>query len=117
MSLVIEILSIVLIYFSGVFLGRFIPVPSSLISMALFFILLATGLLNHRHYQRISSVILSNLAFFFIPPAVEILDSMAVLKGYYLKLAIVMIVSNICVLAVTALVVQYVLKKKESENA
>ena len=116
MTLLIEILLIGLIYLAGVGLGMIIPVPIGLLSMALFFLLLMTGLLKDRLFTKISTLILSNLAFFFIPPAVEIVDSMSVLEGNYLKLIIVMVISNICVMAVTGLVVQAVLKKKETQR-
>ncbi len=116
MTLFIEILLIVLIYLAGMGLGLFIPVPFSLLSMGLFFLLLMTGLLKDRLFTKISTLILSNLAFFFIPPAVEIVDSMSVLEGNYLKLIVIMVVSNICVLAVTALVVQAVLNRKENNR-
>ena len=111
MSLLIEFLSILLIYGAGMLLGNILPIPSSLISMVLFFLLLLTGLLNDRHFTGISRIILANLAFFFLPPAVQILDSMDVLSGSLIKLVAVIVLSNVCVMSVTGLVVQSFLKK------
>jgi len=111
MNLIYELISIAIIYFAGNLLSGVLPVPGSLLSMALFFILLLTGVLKAERYNRISAVILGNLAFFFIPPAVRIMESIHILSGNMGKLVLVMTISNILVMGVTGTVVQFFLKR------
>lgn len=115
MNLIYEIVSVGLIYIAGSLLGRFVPVPASLLSMVLFFLLLVTGVLREERYRHISKIILGNLAFFFLPPAIRILDSMDVISGNLLKLVVVLVISNFLVMGVSGLVVQRFLKKEESD--
>jgi holin-like protein len=116
MNLIYEVVSIVLIYGAGILLADIIPIPSSLLSMALFFFLLLAKVLKGERYTRLSKLILGHLSFFFIPPAVQILDSMDILQGNVMKLLTVLVVSNLLVMAVSGTVVQFFLKKEESHD-
>ena len=114
MNLIYEVLTIGLIYLSGELLSNVIPAPGSLLSMVLFFILLITKGLRADRYGLITALILGNLSFFFLPPAILILDSMDVVKGNIIKILIVLTVSNVLVMGVSGVVVQAVLKKRKS---
>lgn len=116
MKVIYELVTILLIYSAGYALSLVLPVPGSLLSMGIFFILLVTRILKSERYTRFSSLILRNLAFFFIPPAVKIIDSMGVLSGNIFKLTIVIVLSNICVMTVTGIVVQLFLKKEHIDD-
>lgn len=112
MNLIYEVVSIGLIYAAGLLLGRVVPVPGSLLSMVLFFCLLWNGVLKEERYGGISRLILAHLSFFFLPPAVRILDSMDVLEGNLLKLIAVLTISNILVMGVSGMTVQFFLKRE-----
>jgi len=116
MNLIYEIVTVLLIYLAGYGLGLVLPLPGSLMSMAIFFILLLFRVLKSEKYTGISKVILGNLAFFFIPPAVKIIDSMDVLSGNILKLIALLIISNLLVMAVAGKVVQIFLKKEHIDD-
>jgi holin-like protein len=116
MSVIYEIATIFIIYISGAALSLIIPVPGSLLSMGIFFILLLTGVLKEKRYTMISGIILRNLAFFFIPPAVKIIDSADILSGNAGKILLIIVVSNILVMAVSGTVVQFFLKRSESKD-
>ena len=105
-QIVYEVVTVGVIFEVGVFGSSFIPVPGSLISMGLFFILLRTKWLDAQKYQCVSTLILKNLAFFFIPPAVQIINSMDELTGSIAKLVVILVISNVLVMGVTGLVVQ-----------
>lgn len=105
-QIVYEVVTVGVIFEVGVFGSSFIPVPGSLISMGLFFILLRTKWLDAQKYQCVSTLILKNLAFFFIPPAVQIINSMDELTGSIVKLVVILVISNVLVMGVTGLVVQ-----------
>ena len=57
------------------------PFPASVIGMVLLFLLLACKWLKPRHIQEKSNFLLSNMAFFFIPAGVGLLDYLDVLKA------------------------------------
>lgn len=116
MLVIYEIATVLLIYLSGVALAALIPIPSSILSMGIFFILLLTRIVKAERYTKISSLILRNLAFFFIPPAVKIIDSMDILSGSFIKLTSVIVISNIFVMAVTGMVVQFFVKKDAADD-
>ncbi len=116
MNLIYEVLTIGLIYLSGELLSKVIPVPGSLLSMVLFFILLITKVLRADRYGFITALILGNLSFFFLPPAILILDSMDVVNGNVLKILTVLTVSNVLVMGVSGVVVQAVLKKENAHK-
>ena len=116
MTLLYELISLALLYLAGSLLSGPIPVPAALMSMALFFILLKTGVLKADRYTHLSRIILANIAFFFLPPAIQILDFLDVLSGNMLKIMTVLVVSNFLVMGVSGLVVQVLMKKEEARD-
>nr|WP_281289997.1 CidA/LrgA family protein [Oceanispirochaeta crateris] len=94
-----------------------VPFPSSLISMILLLILLITGVLKEEYFTGgISDIILKNLAFFFLPPAVKVIESLGVLEGIWIKLVLIMFISNVLVMGVTGAVVQLLLKTEKDHE-
>ncbi|OQY32156.1 MAG: hypothetical protein B6241_12025 [Spirochaetaceae bacterium 4572_59] len=57
MNLIYEIVSISMIYLAGSLLGRLVPVPASLMSMGLFFILLVSGVMKADRFKHLSTII------------------------------------------------------------
>lgn len=116
MNILYEIVTLILIYAAGIGTAYIIPIPGSLISMILFFILLVFRVLKEEKYTGISTVILRNLSFFFIVPAVKVLDSLDILSGNIFKIVLVIVVSNLLVMAVTGLVVQRMIKGERRDD-
>jgi holin-like protein len=112
-----EIILIALLLAAGILLGKVIPFPSSLSSMILLLILLLSGVLKEEYFTGgISDLILKNLAFFFLPPAVKVIDSLGILEGVWVKLILIMLISNILVMGVTGVVVQLFLKTEKDHD-
>lgn len=102
-SLVIEKL------FPGIF-------PASIIGMILLFLCLAAGILKIEHIQEKADFLLENMAFFFIPAGVSIINYMDILKNAVVQLIIVCVVSTVITFAVTAYTVRftmYLLRKRK----
>ncbi|QEN09528.1 CidA/LrgA family protein [Oceanispirochaeta crateris] len=117
MKIIKELLIILLLLFVGILLGKMVPFPSSLISMILLLILLITGVLKEEYFTGgISDIILKNLAFFFLPPAVKVIESLGVLEGIWIKLVLIMFISNVLVMGVTGAVVQLLLKTEKDHE-
>lgn len=97
-----------------------IPFPASVISMVLLTLLLLAGWVKERHIQRLSSFFLNNMAFFFLPTAVGILEHLDLLRGQMLPILLVIVVTVPVVYGVTAWTVQLLLlrsRKKEDRHA
>lgn len=84
--------------------------PGSVIGMILLFVLLAFGWLKVDHVREKSDFLLSNMAFFFIPAGVSIINYFDVLKSSVLQLLVVCLVSTVVTFAVTAYSMKLVLK-------
>ena len=104
-----------LVFIAGLIAGRISPLPSALVSMALFLVLLIVKVLKVEHFSHITPLLLSHLALFFIPPTVMILDSYELFAGDAWKIILLLVVSNILVMGVTGMVVQYFLKEGSHE--
>lgn len=84
--------------------------PASVIGMILLFILLLSGVLRVDHIREKSDFLLSNMAFFFIPAGVSIINYFDVLKSCVLQLLVICVVSTVITFAVTAYSMKFVLK-------
>ena len=84
--------------------------PASVIGMILLFILLAFRVLKVEHIREKSDFLLSNMAFFFIPAGVSIINYFDVLKGNVGKLLLICFFTTILTFAATAWTVRGVLR-------
>ncbi len=111
-----ELVLLSLLFALAVALNRFTPLPGGLAVMALFFVLLKTGLLETKHIAHFTPFLLIHISFFFIQPAVKVVEEAAQLDGVVVKLIVILAVSNMLVMGMTGWVVQAVIRKgAESE--
>lgn len=87
-----------------------LPIPASVIGLILLFICLFTGLLKIRHIQEKSDFLLSNMAFFFIPAGVGVMNYFDILKADWFPLLIICVVSTFITFAVTAYSIKLTLR-------
>ena len=107
----------------GQFISSCLPfaVPSSVIGMILMLLLLCLQILKPHHIEKNSNFLLKNMAFFFIPAGVSILNNYSYIKGNILQLLVVCLITTILTFGVTARTVTMVIKiqdkmrKKEDE--
>ena len=76
--------------------------PASVIGMILLFLCLLTGVLKIEHIQEKADFLLENMAFFFVPAGVSIINYFDVLKDTWLQLVIICVISTVITFAVTA---------------
>ncbi len=113
-KIVKEIVIIGLLLAAGLLIARFTPFPSSLSSMLLFVALMTAGVIREDSFRAgVSELFLKHMAFFFIPPAVKIIESLYLLEGIWPRVLLMMLISNTLVMGVTGVVVQRLLKKEE----
>ncbi len=94
--------------------------PASVIGMILLFILLRAHILKVDHIREKSDFLLENMAFFFIPAGVSIINYFDVLKNWVVQLIVICVVSTVVTFAVTAYSMKlalYLMQKKKSGRA
>ena len=95
--------------------------PASVISMVLLMVLLLTGVVKDRHIQKVSHFLVANMAFFFLPSFVGLLEHMELLKSQLVPLLLILVLTTPVVYLVTGWTVQLFLrccqKKKEDPHA
>jgi holin-like protein len=84
--------------------------PASVIGMILLFFCLLAGLLKVEHIREKSDFLLSNMAFFFIPAGVNVINYLDVLKANWLPLLAVCILTTVITFAATAFSVRLTLR-------
>ena len=90
------------------------------IGVILLFILLCVHILKVDHIREKSDFLLENMAFFFIPAGVSIINYFDVLKNWVVQLIVICVVSTVVTFAVTAYSMKFVLylmQKKKSGRA
>lgn len=96
----------------GVVIEFFLPFdfPATVIGLILLLAFLLTGLLKVEHIQEKSDFLLSNMAFFFIPAGVSLINYIDILKSTVVKLIIICVISTVVTFAVTAYSMKLTLK-------
>ncbi len=76
----------------SVLIEQYLPFafPASVIGMILLFLLLLTGLLKIDHIREKSDFLLANMAFFFIPAGVNVINYLDILKANWLPLLLIL---------------------------
>lgn len=90
--------------------------PASVIGMLLLFLLLYVRIVKVEHIRQKSDFLLSNMAFFFLPAAVSIINYFPLLKQNVIPLLAVCFISTIVTFCVTAAVVTLALKLLKKTN-
>ena len=77
MNILMQTAVLLLICFAGEGISLALPFafPSSVISMILLFILLATKIVKLKQIEEVTGFLTKNMAFFFLPAGVEILEN------------------------------------------
>lgn len=100
-----------------------IPFPGSVIAIILLFLLLLSGLLRPDHIRQKSDFLLQNMAFFFIPAGVGIIEYADSLLPVLLPLLLICLITTILTFAASSLTARLVIylqgkaaaSKKEGE--
>ena len=111
MNLIMQIGVIFVICMIGEGIAMLLPIsfPSSVISMILLFIFLLSKVLKPHHVHEKTNFLLKNMAFFFIPAGVTIMENYEFIKGSIFQLLIISLVTLILTFAATAYTVKGVI--------
>lgn len=86
------------------------PFPASVLSMVLLFILLATRILRPHHLREKTEFLLENMALFFVPACVSLLEYKDALLDNLLPILLICILTTPLVFFVTGHVVQLTMR-------
>ncbi|CDQ38133.1 MULTISPECIES: CidA/LrgA family protein [Virgibacillus] len=95
-------------------LGLFIP--GSVIGMLILFLLLITNIIQVSWIAEGANFIVKNLAFFFIPVTVGVLNYYQLFSGKGFLLIIIVLISTIFVMAGSGIVSQWLVRRKEYKH-
>lgn len=90
-----------------------IPFPASVIGMVLLFVLLVTGLLKLEHIREKADFLLANMAFFFLPAGISVMNYFDVLRSALVPLLVICVVTTVLVFGATALSIKLTLRLME----
>ncbi|MGO1468712.1 MAG: CidA/LrgA family protein [Tissierella sp.] len=93
-----------------------IPVPATILSMIVLFILMLFKIIKLKWVEDIGNTLLDNLSLLFIPAGVGIGRELHIFKGNMLSLAIIIFISTTVVIVVTGYTVQALEKNKRSKK-
>lgn len=118
MKYISQVLIIVLFTFLGEVLSRVIPfpIPAAIYGIVLMLIALSTGILKAEKVKDVSQFLISIMPVLFVAPAVRILEYWGIIAPDVVAIVIISVVSTFLVFAVSALVVNALMKKKEEKN-
>ncbi|MEA4854156.1 MAG: CidA/LrgA family protein [Christensenella sp.] len=99
-----------------------VPIPASVTSMILLFVLLLVKIIKTRHIEKFADFLLKNMAFFFIPAGVAIIEQFDLLKDNLVPFLLICCISTFVTFFVTAYTVKGVmalqnkLRKEKSDE-
>ena len=79
-----------------------IAFPASVIAMLLLLVSLLAGVLKIDHIREKSDFLLANMAFFFIPAGVNVINYLDILKENWLPLLLICVITTVVTFAATA---------------
>lgn len=113
-----QVLIIVLFTFLGELLAAVIPfpIPAAIYGLILMLIALSTGLLKSEKVKDVSTFLTGILPILFVAPSVKILEYWGIVGPNIAAIAIIAVSTTYLVFAVSGLVTQWIMKKKEDQN-
>lgn len=92
------------------------PIPATVYGMIVLFILLKINVVKVEKIEPVSSRLLANLAFLFVPAGVGMITEFKTLEGSLVKVLLIIIISNIITFIVTGHVVQFIQRRLKKGN-
>ena len=112
MKILKQIAVVFFICLLGEIIAQIIPVkfPASVLSMVLLLIALLTRIVKIEHIQEKANFLLDNMAFFFIPAGVSIIENFGYLQNALVPFVLICFISMIVTFVATAYSVTLVMR-------
>jgi holin-like protein len=101
------------ICFLGELLHRLfkLPIPGNVLGMVLLFISLCSGVIKLEMVEDVSNFLLDHLAFFFIPAGVGVIACLNILKGRWLAILGICVITTIVIMITTGHTFQFIKRR------
>lgn len=93
-----------------------ISFPASVIGMIILFLLLLFRIIKPNQIETVINFLLQNMAFFFIPAGVSIMDNFDIIKNNIIQLLLICIITTILTFFTTAFTVKFAIKVQSKWN-
>lgn len=112
-----QFLILLAINFTGIFLQAAfnLPLPGTILGMLILFVLLWTKKLKVEKVEKVCDFLVLNMIVFFLPPAVELLEYMTLLKTGFLKILLLLVLTTLITMIVTGKTVDFCIKRMEKK--
>ena len=90
--------------------------PGNVLGLTLLLLLLVLGRVHLRHVEDTSDFLLQNMAFFFLPACLGVLEIFAEIKSEILAILAVCVLTTLCTAAATTLTVHVVCRLQRRAN-
>lgn len=98
-------------------ISSFIVIPGSIIGMLLLYVALILNIVKLSFIEETSQFFLNNMGFFFVPLGASIIESYILIQSIIWEVFLILILSNILVMGLTAKIVELLINRKENLNA
>ena len=98
------------------FLSNIIIIPGSIIGMIILFALLKSKIIKVESVEELSNFFLDNMAIFFVPAGVSLINSLDLISSNIIVLAATIVISTTLVMVITAMVVEKMIEIKSKKG-
>ncbi|GAA0712504.1 CidA/LrgA family protein [Paraclostridium ghonii] len=98
------------------FLSDIIIIPGSIIGMIILFVLLKSKIIKVESIEELSNFFLDNMAIFFVPAGVSLINSLDLISSNIIVLAATIVISTTLVMVITAMVVEKMIEIKSEKG-
>lgn len=113
----IQLLILLSINFLGILIEKLFnfPLPGTILGMFILFFLLSKKILNEKNIGQICNLLVGNMIILFMPPAVNLLSNINLLKADFFKLIFLIVFTTLITMVVTGKTVDFIIKKMEKK--
>ena len=89
-----------------------LPLPGSLVGMILLFALLQLHIVELEQIATVSDFLLGHLPFFFLPAGVALMASFSAMKGLWIWMLVICLVTTIITMGCSGRIIQHMMERK-----
>jgi len=93
-----------------------LPIPGSIYGLIILFLLLLFGVVKLSWVKSVGDFLISFMPIMFVSPLVALMENVDACKAFIVPILIIATVSTVCVMAVTGIVSQSIIKKAENKE-
>lgn len=92
-----------------------LPIPAAIYGLCLLFLALCVGLVKPEQVSGVSKFLIAVMGILFVAPGVNLMDSVALLRGNLVGIVVVVLASTVVVFAAAGLITQWILGREHHD--